>query len=288
MNDMGFKTFEKMYQSCVCPILDYCSPVWGHIKANDIECVQNRAMRIFLGVHRFAPTAAMIGDTGWVNCYIRRMSQRIKYWNRLIAMEDYRLTKIVFNFDYDYRAGKCWSTETLEIFKMLTMEDIYESRTECHIDYLSKMIDQFFSKWWIEQVESKPKLRMYKQIKSTPVTELYLKNFTGSKLRSCLAQIRFGILPLNVETGRFRGTPLEERICTCCDMDAVENECHFLFECELYEELRRTMLNQMNIELTEFNNVPEKDKLEFVFSKPKLLARFITFAMEKRREKLYI
>ena len=62
-----------------------------------------------------------------------------------------------------------------------------------------------------------------------------------------LAQIRSGILPLRIETGRYqnikdnttkkmRKMKVEERICLICNSGAVENEIHFIFECEPYIE----------------------------------------------------
>ena len=36
-------------------ILDYCSAVWGFKNYQQIDKVQNRAMRYFLGVHRSTP-----------------------------------------------------------------------------------------------------------------------------------------------------------------------------------------------------------------------------------------
>jgi hypothetical protein len=32
LKDFGFKSYEKLYLSCVVPILDYCSSVWGFKK----------------------------------------------------------------------------------------------------------------------------------------------------------------------------------------------------------------------------------------------------------------
>ena len=50
-----------------------------------------------------------------------------------------------------------------------------------------------------------------------------------------LCQLRMGILPLRVETGRYVGEPLETRLCTLetrlctlCDTNAIENEKHFV------------------------------------------------------------
>jgi len=39
---------------------------------NAVNKIQNRAMRYYLGVHKFAPIAAMQGDLGWLSVKFRR------------------------------------------------------------------------------------------------------------------------------------------------------------------------------------------------------------------------
>ena len=39
-----------------------------------------------------------------------------------------------------------------------------------------------------------------------------------------MSQFRLGILPLEIEVGRFRDVPLPNRICSMCDGNAVEDE----------------------------------------------------------------
>ena len=60
MKDFGFSTFEKLYESCVVPVLDYGASVWGYKTYTVIDCVQNRAIRYFLGVHRFSANKNII------------------------------------------------------------------------------------------------------------------------------------------------------------------------------------------------------------------------------------
>ena len=91
-----------------------------------------------MGAHRFAPIPALLGDTGWRPCFIRRISQSIKYWNRLVKMSESRVTKLVFEYDYVTRVGKCWNSNMLEIFKLLDMEDIFHQKLECSDEYLRK------------------------------------------------------------------------------------------------------------------------------------------------------
>ena len=40
----GIKTYEKLYSSCVVPILNYQSSIWGYKDYNDIISVQNRSI----------------------------------------------------------------------------------------------------------------------------------------------------------------------------------------------------------------------------------------------------
>ena len=54
------------------------------------------------------------------------------------------------------------------------------------------------------------------------------------KYRSGLAQVRCGILPLEVKCGHWKGLKLDERKCKLCIQSAVEDESHFLFECPKY------------------------------------------------------
>ena len=43
----------------------------------------------------------------------------------------------------------------------------------------------------------------------------------------------YDILPLRIETGRFRNLPVEQRICELCELDMVEDEVHFLCTCSV-------------------------------------------------------
>ena len=47
------------------PITEYASCVWGAAEDHN-DVVQNRALRYFLGVHKFTPVSALIGDMAWL------------------------------------------------------------------------------------------------------------------------------------------------------------------------------------------------------------------------------
>ena len=74
---------------------------------------------------------------------------------------------------------------------------------------------------WKRAVPKKPKLRTYCLFKETMGIENYIKYNLSSSERSAMAQFRFGILPLNIETRRFRNQTLEERLCTLCEYTII-------------------------------------------------------------------
>ena len=68
----------------------------GYGNSKEMEIVQNRAMGFFLGVHRFAPIAGIIRDMGWTRPFLRRYVCMVRLWNRLLIMDDNRITDKVF------------------------------------------------------------------------------------------------------------------------------------------------------------------------------------------------
>ena len=61
--------------------------------------------------------------------------------------------------------------------------------------------------------------------------------------RSIFAQFRCGILPLQIEIGRYRNIHLSERVCQICNNE-VEDEIHFLLSCNAYAEPRSKMFRK--------------------------------------------
>ena len=114
------------------------------------------------------------------------------------------------------------------------------------MDDVQTRLKNLFVTQWKRHVTSKPKLRTYALFKTHFDTEKYITQNLSRKQRSMLGQLRSGILPLEIETGRFRNIPPHKRICHVCNQNNVENEYHFLFACPLYEVLRRNWFLNMS------------------------------------------
>ena len=93
MTEMGFNTFNTLCNNCVIPVMNYGFEIWGCNKFIKAQSVHNRATHFYSGVHKFASNHAIQGDIAWINCNTRWSINIVRYWNRLIKMENSRLTK---------------------------------------------------------------------------------------------------------------------------------------------------------------------------------------------------
>ena len=108
--------------------------------------------------------------------------------------------------------------------------------------------------------------------------------------RSYLAQFRFGILPLHIETGRYIGRPIHERICIVCGPDAneVEDEIHFLLKCSKYNDLRQCLFIKAYNKNNDFNTFTDDEKLIFLLNNAYIYtARYIYNAFQRRKSIIY-
>ena len=86
--DLGYSTYSQLYDACVSPIVNYAAGAWGFKERRNSEAVQNRAIRCFLGIHKYFPSLAAQGDMGWIPGTIRRKCEMIRMWNRFNNMSD--------------------------------------------------------------------------------------------------------------------------------------------------------------------------------------------------------
>ncbi len=140
----------------------------------------------------------------------------IRLWNRLINMDENRLTKRVFK--WDYIIFKNWCFEVKEIFFSIQLQRVYGDMNECSLNTIECNLTEHRNNQWKELLTSKPKLRTYMKFKDNIYTEKYVQYCSFRKRRSLLAQFRLVILPLHIETGRFRNMKPEERLCFICNM----------------------------------------------------------------------
>ena len=208
----SYDVYENMYESLICPVMDYACGIWGAKSYSFVNTTRHRAMRTYLDVGKVTPLSAIYGDMPWITSYTRHRSAAVRYRHRLTRMPESRLTRRVFNWDYELacRGRPSWNKDIQQI---LTTCDIPELFEQCnwHTCSSDRLVAQVTLK--LTQLESRQRsmdgapmsrLCVYNELDtptSTPAS--YVIARLSRKQRSLLAKLRSGTLPLALETGRY-------------------------------------------------------------------------------------
>ena len=174
LKNVGYETFTKLYEAGVKPIMEYCCGVWGYIRGPELDQIQNRAMRYYLGVHKFAPNVGVEGEMGWLSPKLSRNLGLARFWNRLMDMENNRLTKVIFIWDYGRGRSK-WNSEIQKLFNYVELNNIYLQQQKCDVNLLKEKLTEKFIIEWKDKISKKPKLRTYITFKDEFAVEEYVK-----------------------------------------------------------------------------------------------------------------
>ncbi len=166
--------------------------------------------------------------------------------------------------------------------------DSFNQKTTVNLPRAEEKLKQCYNRLWSNSVNNTPKLRTYKLFKDQFSLEEYITLNLPKYERSLLAQLRCGILPLRVETGRYVGEPVIERLCRFCQSAEIENETHFIITCTHYHALRITTFGTI-IEDTVFSHMTPDEKLVYIMKNHvRKLSKFIVKAYLHRRNSLYL
>ena len=96
-----------------------------------------------------------------------------------------------------------------------------------------------------------------------------------------------GILPLQIEVGRYWNIDLCHRVCLICNND-VEDEIHFLCQCPLYMALRTKLFQTAHDSHAEFFDLDVFDQFVYLMvNQQRHVIKFISKAIPLRIERLF-
>ena len=234
--NIGYYTFTKLYDTGVNSVISYGASVWGYGNDKFGQMVQNRAMRYFLGVHKNAPTHAVQADMGWISVKFQHFLSILRFWNRLLKMKNERLK--VAEFQLININNSSWFNNLYNILESVNKSQYIIEGKEIDLTDIKFELSDLMHEEWSNTVGYKPKLRNYVKFKQNINVEDYVLSNISRSQRSLLAQLRMGILPLNIETGRYIRKELNERLCLLCNQNSIEDEHHFLLSCPVYNAER--------------------------------------------------
>ena len=138
-----------------------------------------------------------------------------------------------------------WAASIKQTFEANGMLQTYlsadletQDRDAPHMLLFQRLKDQFNQEALASINEEGSKLKFYSKLKDEPGMEKYLTSITNVKHRVDMTRLRLSCHSLHIETGRHRGTQRQDRICTLCNINTVEDETHVLVNCPVYHDIR--------------------------------------------------
>ena len=110
-------------------------------------------------------------------------------------------------------------------------------------------------------------MRTYRKIKADFKREQYLYADVNKKSLSNFIKIRVSNCNLNIEKGRYLKLPVEQRICKLCHTYTdVEDEFHFLMNCDKLIHERVTLFRNISDIVPSFTTTSDVEKFMFLLT----------------------
>ena len=233
--------FFKLFDAQIQPMLLYGSEVWGIEECQTIEKVHLFALKRFLNVADRTPNIMVYGDTGRFPLYINAHVRSVKYWLKILRMEESRLPRRVYNMMLSLSEHKwLWTAKVERLLKECGLEKYWleqqvNDETNFLRDLRNKLVSNFYEDWK-KNVLSSNRYAFYRQIKSSWGVEQYLYDIDRKVFRDIFVRFRMGITELYVHKFRYDLGGVQ-RLCPLC-REEIETELHFLIRCPALSDLR--------------------------------------------------
>ena len=281
----NIQTSMHVFDHTIKPILLYGCEVWGTIdpfsaKFNKgiqnltfdqvftkqkAELLHQKFCKFLLGVNRKSTNFAVLSELGRFPLYFNVIKAQMKYHKRLQSINDtFPLLFAAYTESVNIDSSKYCSWYSSIKFIMDKTSTVLNTPYVCNNKFLVK----YFTKEWEinRDKHSDGKLCSYITFKSNFGTEKYLAILKNFDLRKMFTRFRISAHRLAIETGRYKGIPRQDRLCTRCSANAVEDETHFLFECSGMNKERDILYSIINLHCKNFTLLPNDSKLIWIMN----------------------
>ena len=119
------------------------------------------------------------------------------------------------------------------------------SEEKVDLDVLQSRLLTINRNKWLLEASTEPKLRTYLDIYNNEDTKALISTSLSRSQRSLLSKLKLGILPFEIECGRWKDDPIETRLCRLCCDGLHGDEYHFTLFCDKLIEERTAMFSEL-------------------------------------------
>lgn len=246
LREITRKSYFKIFDTQIQPILLYASEMWGLNRLENIERIHTLACKRYLNVPMGVYNKFIYGETGRYPLYINSAVRCIRYWLKLLKLDVNRIPKqaYVMLINLDEKGKDCWVTKLKNTLFSLGFGYVWiQQSVGCEngfVKIFKQRIKDTHIQEWDSSVKEKEKYQNYRTFKHLFRTENYLDFIHIKSFRDCLIKLRLGVLPLKASSFRLDVNVFGNKMCAVCD--EMETENHFISNCPLYNDIRAQYL----------------------------------------------
>ena len=279
-------TTMSLFDSLIKPILLYSSDFWGCLKMpnnNPIENMYMKFCKALLGVQKQTSNIGVLLELGAVPIMFYGVKNCIKNWDRI--HKKYEANDIVlkihhmaceFNLPWPLMAKN--KLDSVDIAPESDIQNI-------HVVTFKNLTENFYQESFEKIYSEHSKLRTYSKLKTERGMEEYLNSVKNIGDRTALTKLRLSNHTLMIERGRHQGLQENQRLCPFCK-NKVEDEYHFVMECNTFDSFRQNLFDDMMEINNMFNWLNDNEKFIFLLSKPEtgeIMSKYLHKTLQIRK-----
>ena len=281
-----------VFNHTIKPILLYGSEIWGTFQTssskfrnnvlplskiyanNSSEKFYMKYCKNLLGVHKKATNFGVQSELGITPIYYDIVRNILIFWNRLENISpkgNFKLLKDAYNLSktLHQNGSNSWFSSLQYLRNTLNISDSKSSFSKSKFKlFIKKFMRTSALEDWSKNRETLKdgKLSTYLQLKNNFGFEHYLEIMDNVNHRRAISQLRLSCHKLEVEHGRYGNVPRELRYCKKCKQNQIEDECHFLINCDKHLDARLNLFSIIQKEVPLFINLNDKDKMLYLLN----------------------
>ena len=238
-----------LFDKVVTPVLIYGCEVWGYEPLVDIERIHLKFLKHIFNLKSSTPSYMVYGESGRFPLHITVYGRMISYWAKLFSGPEPKISNILYKYYLNQYCNDIIKNPWIDCIKRILdtcgFSNIWFQQDVVNVSWITNAVKQRlqdqFLQTWSSDIDNSSKGHIYKIFKQNFVIEKYITELTP-KYRNIIMKFRTSNHHLPVETGRWAGIPLSERVCTLCNNGQIGDEFHYLLECKVLSNHRKKYL----------------------------------------------
>ena len=215
-----------------------------------MERIQLHYFKRLIGLDKKFNSIVIKGDLGLFSLRNKRLVRMVGYWEKIIAMPDYRLTKNAFNEMLLDKRKDSWPVQIKSILDNCGLSGWWNDgigpgvETGLIAKAVEKVLqDQEIQVWQEDKVKSQS-LGIYRKIKEAWGEEIYLKFGLQNDTLKWVLSVRGNFMPLGGRRKYLGRVKVRSGPFTCPMCGESEDLEHFMCYCEELKVLRREIFGR--------------------------------------------